>query len=944
MRSLWWVLIALFVFAAHASAQPAPSTNAEIDALQDTARKQEGANDLAGALKTTRKLVDAQRKLSGDDSIYTWRRELDLMSLLDRTGDYLASIDLQKKMLAKAERKSGKESSEVRDALGRLVGTYQIARMFDETEATYQRLLAISKKLFGDKGRLYAFDLFGYGNFLYSRQEFVAAARVMEQSVAILDGLKENINGQLSTLGLLYMQTDQARAKATFDRYIAIVKTQPAGDQLHTIWWVSSIYRHAGRLDYAQPLEKQALAIARGEIARIEKASGPDAAELTAPLFALGGMLMEIGDLAAAEPVLVRSVALQEKLKSFPPYAQLAMLRRKQGRAKEALALFEKAQAMLKGGTGLFSMMGDIYREMGNTKKAEQLYLTAQADLDRQFGKNAVLVTRLHLGLFAVYVAAKQLDKAERTLGENLAIAEKELAFVLASGTEADHLAYFTREANVVDTTISFGASARRPSATRLALTTILRRKGRMLDAAAASRGTLRARLSPDDRKLLDELDAARAKLAKLAVQGSQANPSFASEMAALGDQIQKLEVTLARKNAELGVALKTVELADVQRAIPEGARLVELVNYQPIDVTEAFSATPKRGPRRYAAYVLADKGDPAFLDLGEATPIDTAIGKLRTALSSQNAKAPELAKTVHDLTFGKLSRALGGAKHVLVAPDAALNLVPFAALHDGTQYLVGKYTFTYVTSGRDLLRAKVRMTSTGPVIFADPDFDGPKSSAPAPSRRAREMQGLTWPRLPGTAEEADALAKTIPNATVYRAAKATEATLKGVHSPSILHLATHGFFLTDADATVENPLLRSGLVFAGANALASGADDGVVTALEASGLDLRGTHLVVLSACETGVGKITNGDGVYGLRRAFVIAGAESLVMSLWEVDDAATRDLMAGYYKKLEAGLGRSEALQAIQREMASSKAYVHPYFWASFVAAGDSSPMSR
>jgi CHAT domain-containing protein len=100
----------------------------------------------------------------------------------------------------------------------------------------------------------------------------------------------------------------------------------------------------------------------------------------------------------------------------------------------------------------------------------------------------------------------------------------------------------------------------------------------------------------------------------------------------------------------------------------------------------------------------------------------------------------------------------------------------------------------------------------------------------------------------------------------------------------------------------------------------------------------------VVLSACETGVGKITNGDGVYGLRRAFVIAGAESLVMSLWEVDDAATRDLMAGYYKKLSSGLGRSAALQAIQLEMASSKAYAHPYFWASFVAAGDSTPMAR
>src|SRR4029079_7729540 len=145
-----------------------------------------------------------------------------------------------------------------------------------------------------------------------------------------------------------------------------------------------------------------------------------------------------------------------------------------------------------------------------------------------------------------------------------------------------------------------------------------------------------------------------------------------------------------------------------------------------------------------------------------------------------------------------------------------------------------------------------------------------------------------------GTAQEADALGKSLAGATVYRDKQATEATLKSLHAPSILHLATHGFFLTDADATSENPLLESGLVFAGANARSSGTDDGVVTALEAAGLDLRGTRLVVSSACETGVGKITNGDGVYGLRRAFVIAGAETLVMSLWEVDHPASPEPM--------------------------------------------------
>jgi CHAT domain-containing protein len=139
-------------------------------------------------------------------------------------------------------------------------------------------------------------------------------------------------------------------------------------------------------------------------------------------------------------------------------------------------------------------------------------------------------------------------------------------------------------------------------------------------------------------------------------------------------------------------------------------------------------------------------------------------------------------------------------------------------------------------------------------------------------------------------------------------------------------------------------PHFHSGLAFAGANKLASGDEDGILTAMEASGLDLLGTKLVVLSACETGVGKMTNGDGVYGLRRALVIAGAESLVMSLWQVDDAATKDLMSGYYARLEAGKGRSTALRDIQLELAARKDYAHPFYGASFLPAGDNSPLGK
>jgi CHAT domain-containing protein len=205
-----------------------------------------------------------------------------------------------------------------------------------------------------------------------------------------------------------------------------------------------------------------------------------------------------------------------------------------------------------------------------------------------------------------------------------------------------------------------------------------------------------------------------------------------------------------------------------------------------------------------------------------------------------------------------------------------------------------------------------------------------------------------------------------MPGLKILRGDQATEGALKKVRGPRILHLATHGFFLPDepppqpaddarADGAAmvpgaagpppqENPLLRSGLALAGANKLRSGNEDGILTALEASGLDLWGTKLVVLSACETGVGKVTNGEGVYGLRRALVIAGAESLVMTLWQVDDLATRDLMAGYYARLGAGKGRGTALRDTQLAIAAQGKYAHPYFWASFLSAGADAPIDK
>jgi CHAT domain-containing protein len=214
-------------------------------------------------------------------------------------------------------------------------------------------------------------------------------------------------------------------------------------------------------------------------------------------------------------------------------------------------------------------------------------------------------------------------------------------------------------------------------------------------------------------------------------------------------------------------------------------------------------------------------------------------------------------------------------------------------------------------------------------------------------------LRDRTFDRLPGTATESRAVGTLLNPATVLTGIDATETALKAVQSPRILHIATHGFFLADQDLSaatsagatgLEDPMLRSGIVLAGANVGRSGNDDGVLTALEAAGLDLSGTQLVVLSACETGVGEVKTGEGVFGLRRAFIVAGAETLVMSLWQVDDTATQRLMTEFYQRLTRGQDRGEALRQASLALMKDPAYRHPFFWASFIAAGQTGPLRR
>jgi CHAT domain-containing protein len=291
------------------------------------------------------------------------------------------------------------------------------------------------------------------------------------------------------------------------------------------------------------------------------------------------------------------------------------------------------------------------------------------------------------------------------------------------------------------------------------------------------------------------------------------------------------------------------------------------------------------------------------------------------------------------------------------------------------------QYHLSYLSCGRDVLRFEATPTRppAEPLVVADPlfdlaaDADAPAPATPTQSRCSRDFKrsDFHFPRLPGTRAEGERVAELL-GVQPWLEGAALEARLKERRSPRVLHLATHGFFLTDQERDPnresralemmeteagsigrlsgplpENPLLRSGLALAGAQSWLDGkplppeAEDGLLTAEDVAGMDLLDTELVVLSACNTGLGEVRTGEGVFGLRRAFMVAGARTLVMSLWKVPDEQTRELMIDFYGRVLSGQGVADALR--QAQLALRQKHPDPYFWGAFICQGNPGPLA-
>ncbi|HMB70609.1 MAG TPA: CHAT domain-containing protein [bacterium] len=905
------------------------------------------------AVAAARRALDETRAEFGDRSLETAHGLLNLARLERSARELEPSRAHYERALAIQEEVLGADHPEVAATLRQLsnVGTY--LGDYDVALALGERALAIEERTLGPESLAVAKTLAVLGSLHRVRGEYREAIEAVERSVRIRRAELGRDHPDLSTvlreLAILRFFTGDYEDAAREARHaVEILEADPERDPT-ALASALDVLAMAAAMVSENP--KEASAHWERAIGILEQELGPEHPRLAHPVNNLALHLLRSGKAEEAAPLLERALRLQRKVlgEDHPDLAKyqvnVAMGLLAAGEAWKAAALLESSLVILQEALGPENP--DVGRCLDGLARARRR--TGDTVLAFEDALRAESITRDHF-----LETARAM--AERDALEYARVRPRGLDVALTLAMEA-------------------GAPAAPPAR---AWDAVIRSRALVLDEIAARRHAV-GRLD----SLRTRWERATQEYVALEVRGSAGD----AERTEAEKRWKAAETGLARAVADRGSdATSAAGFDDVRLALPPHSTLVAYVRFGRAGPAEEWA--PPREVEEYLAFVL-DPGteSPRAIQLGSATEIDSLVADVRdvTRGDIDEAVFRSTASALRERIWDPLN--LAPAERILVVPDGSLGLVSLASLpraeDDG--YLVEGPAIHYLSAERDLV-PETAPAGRGLLALGGADHDAAVLlAAPDPERAAPpavfrgghpgcpDLARLRFGPLTGALAEVERIGALwretteSEDALVLTGAGAREATFKrNAPHRRIIHLATHGFFLesgcaADPDArgvvglaplagssplSSENPLINSGLALAGANGRDSarpGEEDGILTAEEIASLDLSGVEWAVLSGCDTGRGRVQAGEGLLGLRRAFRIAGARTLIMSLWPVNDEATVSWMTKLYRAhLVEGLSSAEAVRAaslhLLRERRSRSESTHPFTWGAFVAAGD------
>lgn len=943
------ILCCLFVFQLISHAQSTPA-----ETPLNWSKRYEQAQDLLhdnqadAALALGKETVALAEKNFGPDNLETVlnsRREL--IQLYLRCHRFPEAEKLLTEILDSCQRACGPNDTRLAQSLLDLGWFYSNISNYAKAEPLFQKALAIDEHSLGRHHQQTALVLNALGvlnenkgNYALSEKYFLEAIEIQNDLIGP-DTL--STAATVNNLATLYwIQGDYQRAEKNLLQALAVREQIKGHGSLLTAATVNNlalVYLGMGDYERAETFFWRALRIR-------EQRLGVDHPLTVTTVNHLGLLYYDLGDYAAAESFLQRAAHSREKTigADQPDTARsifdLAYLYDTMGQYAKAEPLHQRALDIR------VRILGEKHPETAASYGflARHYHLNGQLDKAAPLYKKALELQRETLGFYHDDLlktlendACLQLDRGDlkeaAKLAREASDIREHLLQNLFSFTSEKQRIDFQRTLNFYNLTASIGDPEE-------IARVIYRTKGAVLDSVLEDKLAVKSLNDPQTAQLIERLRQTTHELEQ--IPAAEKSESSAANRERLEHEVDALQAQVGER---LGLAARRALQTDpaaIAAAVPEQSVIIEFIRYNACQKNLKFQPG-------YGALVQGRNQSPKWVELGSAETIETQVRLYQKYVRAhvRDAALSEVLHRLGKLIWQPLEPAFGNdCKQVILSPDADLNFISFATLLlPDDRFVCEHYSLGYVTSARDLLRKPrdISLKDGKLVVFAAPDF--------GISSAKDNVDGVRLSALPGTQKEAAFLEREAGNwgldVESHYGSDASEAQIQKVESPVILHLATHGFYWGEAVkaridpfpdrsriqstpvpmSSVASTTQRSLLALAGAQRtldawqrgeIPPADSDGILTAEEVSGLNLQGTWLVVLSACDTGLGQAQPGEGVMGLRRSFLLAGAQNLVMSLWPVGDLDTVTFMEAFYQTAIPSRNAVQALAEVQESL--------------------------
>jgi CHAT domain-containing protein/Tfp pilus assembly protein PilF len=955
------------------------------------------------------KALAIRLKLMGPDDKDVAKTYSSLCQVNGRGGDAQKALQYGLESCRIYKKLGGEESPDYLTNLKQVANVQASLGLNVEAEAINRSLIEVLSRIRGEKDKEVTVVKINLGTVLYNQGRYREALNLFLDALPQVGPGHPMYISMCNNIGTLYVDLNDF---VLAEHYLSkVVSQSKKADGFEPEMYIplgnyGLAHLHLGNLKKAELLLKEALAL-------IEKNQSKENSNYATALLNLGLVYQASGQLAKASETInkahsifikIYSEAHQNTNQALTQFGNLLVDRHYFGQAEASLVSANKISQHLFGQTGprvsqTWGNLGLLFLKTGRYRAADSCFAKAIGTYIPGMEIKNPSYANLKKNQAITCWLGGQPAKAEESYKQciNQIFSQISNTFPVLSQNEKEQFYDQSRYPLEVFNSFCVDRSRQNPAILGNMFDVQLETKALLLNSSAKWKQRIK---TSGDKKLFARFTAWEELQDQIKTQLNSDGRLNLKRLDSLEEVADMLEKELSARSEHFARLSdkKQFHWKDIQKALKPGEASLEIIRFRKFgqkglvrdsgDIAKApFTQFDLTDTIWYAALIVTPNClYPEIVVLQNGNDLE---GK-HLIYNKSCIRKQVLDQTSYEKYWKKIGDKLKGLQRIYVSPDGVFHSINLNTLYNPAtrKYLIDENDIQLITSGKDLLqKSKEEETNKLAYLFGFPNFEAPFEShqvladaeryTPLPYYLNRERSlfseegekgGILIAELPGTKVEVERISDILGNngweVHAFTRDKALEENLKESFKPRLLHIATHGFFETDT-ARIGNPLLRSGLLLSGAaKTLSTGkpdfAEDGILTAYEAMNLNLDNTDLVVLSACETGLGEIKNGEGVYGLQRAFKVAGARSIIMSLWKVDDNATQELMVSFYKNwlgeaVGAGRQRANGSKAVfppepdpttnskrsaflkaQKELKAK--YPNPYYWGAFVMVGE------